>query len=246
MVDRGGRHLILTSRSGVTTGYQSLCLRKWVEMGVTVETPQIDLVSRENAEKFIMAQVPKKRRGIGRIFNSALVLRDEAFSKQTFQAFRDVRAPKTKVIEHLDELTRKYCPDLEFFVVFSSSACGRGNSGQTNYGWANSVMERICGKRVADGLHGLAIQWDVLGQVAEKLRLDLDTDSELAGTLPQNVDSCLQVLDMALQKNQAMVVSSIVAATKGQKTSERGGVHHMSKVFGELRESEVFCSQRRN
>ena len=36
MVDRGARHLILTSRSGVTSGYQSLCLRKWKQLGVTV------------------------------------------------------------------------------------------------------------------------------------------------------------------------------------------------------------------
>jgi fatty acid synthase len=29
---------------------------------------------------------------------------------------------------------------------------GRGNGGQSNYGFANSAMERICERRRADGL----------------------------------------------------------------------------------------------
>ena len=49
LIERGARHLVLTSRSGVTTGYQSLCLRKWKELGVTVETPTVDLSNRASA-----------------------------------------------------------------------------------------------------------------------------------------------------------------------------------------------------
>lgn len=51
------------------------------------------------------------------------------------------------------------------FVVFSSVSCGRGNAGQTNYGMANSIMERICEKRKADGFPALAIQWGAIGEV---------------------------------------------------------------------------------
>jgi hypothetical protein len=39
-------------------------------------------------------------------------------------------------------------------VVFSSITSGRGNVGQTNYGYANSVMERICEQRKKNGLPG--------------------------------------------------------------------------------------------
>ena len=233
MVDRGVRHLILTSRSGVTTGYQSLCLRKWAEMGVTVETPRIDLANRENAEEFI-AQVSSNHKVSG-VFNSALVLRDEVFQNQTVQAFEQVCAPKATVTVHLDELTRKYCPELEYFVVFSSSVCGRGNSSQTNYGWANSVMERICEMRVADGLHGLAIQWGCVGQVgfvAEKLHKSMGENFELFGTLPQNVDSCLEVLDVALQQKLPLVSSLIVALKGRKKNKTRGLLSRMSRVFG--------------
>lgn len=59
----------------------------------------------------------------------------------------------------LDEFSRKLAPQLKHFVVFSSVSCGRGNAGQTNYGMANSVMERIIEKRHRDGLPAKAVQW---------------------------------------------------------------------------------------
>lgn len=56
---------------------------------------------------------------------------------------------------NLDLATREVCKDsLDWFVVFSSVSCGRGNAGQSNYGLANSVMERICEQRNRDGFPG--------------------------------------------------------------------------------------------
>lgn len=51
-------------------------------------------------------------------------------------------------------------------MVFSSVSCGRGNAGQTNYGMANSVMERICERRRSLGYPALAIQWGAIGDVS--------------------------------------------------------------------------------
>lgn len=51
-------------------------------------------------------------------------------------------------------VTREACPELDYFVVFSSVSSGRGNAGQSNYGFANSAMERICEKRRHEGLPG--------------------------------------------------------------------------------------------
>lgn len=50
-------------------------------------------------------------------------------------------------------------------MVFSSVSCGFGNLGQTNYGMANSVMERICEKRKSENLPGTAIQWGPMADV---------------------------------------------------------------------------------
>ena len=74
---------------------------------------------------------------------------------QTPDTFLSVCGPKVQGTIHLDEVTRSVCnKTLDWFVVFSSISSGQGNVGQTNYGYANSVMERICEKRDADGLLG--------------------------------------------------------------------------------------------
>lgn len=56
-------------------------------------------------------------------------------------------------------------------MSFSSFSCGLGNPGQTNYGMANSVMERICEKRKEDGFPALVIQWGPIGDVSLNSKL---------------------------------------------------------------------------
>lgn len=65
--------------------------------------------------------------------------------------------PKVTGTKNLDIISRKLCPALDHFVVFSSVSCGRGNAGQSNYGFANSVMERICESRQAAGVPAVVI-----------------------------------------------------------------------------------------
>lgn len=73
---------------------------------------------------------------------------------QTVDNFRAVCDPKANGTHHLDQVSRKMCPQLDWFVAFSSFSCGRGNAGQANYGYGNSVMERICETRRKEGLPG--------------------------------------------------------------------------------------------
>lgn len=83
-------------------------------------------------------------------------MRDAFLENQTPQDFEIVSKPKVTGTKNLDVVTRKSCPELDHFVVFSSVSCGRGNAGQTNYGFANSVMERICEARQEAGVPGVS------------------------------------------------------------------------------------------
>ena len=91
--------------------------------------------------------------------NFIKVLKDGLFENLSAEAFETVSVPKVKGTCNLDQVTRELCADtLDWFVVFSSVSCGRGNAGQTNYGFANSTMERICEKRRHDNLPGMGIK----------------------------------------------------------------------------------------
>lgn len=92
------------------------------------------------------------------------VLSDKMFMNQTAKDFRITAEPKVQGTLHLDELSRKLCPELEYFVVYSSVAC-LGAPGQSNYAMANSAIERICELRRADQLPALAIELGPVGNV---------------------------------------------------------------------------------
>lgn len=162
---------------------------------------------------------------IGGIFNLAVALRDGIFNNQTVQMFEESLAPKAKATEYLDKYSRELCPSLKYFVIFSSVSCGRGNAGQSNYGMANSVMEKICEKRHRDGLPAKAIQFGAIGDVGLLAALqENNMDMEISGTLPQRITSCLEVLDTLLTYDNEPIVASMVVAEKHFDESKKGNV----------------------
>lgn len=211
LVLRGAQKLVLTSRSGIRTGYQAKQVREWRRQGVQVLVSTSNASSLDGARSLIAeaAQLGP----VGGVFNLAMVLRDAMLENQTPELFQDVNKPKYSGTLHLDRVTREACPELDYFVAFSSVSCGRGNAGQTNYGFANSTMERICERRKHDGLPGLAVQWGSIGDVGVVLETMGGNDSVIGGTRPQRIASCLEVLDVFLSQPHP-VLSSFVLAEK--------------------------------
>uniref|UniRef100_A0A336MQ27 Fatty acid synthase n=1 Tax=Culicoides sonorensis TaxID=179676 RepID=A0A336MQ27_CULSO len=209
MVVRGARNLVLTSRSGVKTGYQSLMIRRWRDRGVTVQIDTNDVTSLEGAKNLLKAA--NKLATVGGIINLAAVLRDGLLDDQSEADFKTVCRPKVDGTKNLDQASREFCPDLDYFICFSSVSCGRGNIGQTNYGLANSAMERICEHRQASGLPATAIQWGAIGDVGLVLENLGGNDTVVGGTLPQRMFSCLETIDMFMQQPHAVLASMVVA-----------------------------------
>ena len=86
------------------------------------------------------------------------MLKDSLLENQTEKMFQAVCEPKVTGTINLDLVTRKLCKEtLDWFVVFSSISSGYGNAGQSNYGFANSSMERIIEQRRNDGYPGLSL-----------------------------------------------------------------------------------------
>ena len=218
LVERGARNLVLLSRSGIRTGYQLkklTYLRTFFDAQISIS--KLNIVNSKECEELIA----KNSLPIGGVFHLAAVLQDGLFENLTVDQFNEVVDIKYNGTKYLDEFTRKYSSKtLDYFVVFSSISCGRGNAGQTNYGYANSTMERICEQRQQDGLPGLAIQWGAIGDVGMVIENLGSNDTVVGGTLPQRMVSCLETIDYFLQQTRNVpVVSSYVLAEKVQKSS---------------------------
>nr|XP_022904132.1 fatty acid synthase isoform X2 [Onthophagus taurus] len=209
LILRGATKIVLTSRSGIKTGYQSLCIRRWKDLGVNVLISTADATTEQGANKLLGEA--SSLGPIGGIFNLAAVLRDAMMENQTEADFKTVTKPKVDGTKYLDIVSRTLAPELDYFVCFSSVSCGRGNAGQANYGLANSVMERICENRHNCGLPALAIQWGAIGDVGLILETMGGNDTEVGGTLPQRMSSCLQTMDVFLQQPNAVVASMVLA-----------------------------------
>lgn len=231
LVLRGAQKLVLTSRSGIRTGYQA----KQVH-GLRLQGVQL-LVSTSNASSLDGARAliaeATQLGPVGGVFNLAMVLRDAMFENQTPEFFQDVNKPKYSGTLNLDRVTREACPELDYFVVFSSLSCGRGNMGQTNYGFANSTMERICEKRQQDNLPGLAVQWGAIGDVGIILESMGTNETVVGGTLPQRIVSCLEVLDRFLNQPYP-VLSSYVLAEKAAGRSDSSGQRDLLKAVAHI------------
>lgn len=225
LVLRGCRKLILSSSRGITKKYQGFRIKLWQSYGVKVQVSKSDITSRAGCQNLIYDAI--KLGAVGGIFNLAVQLRDSILENQNVSTFMECMAPKAVATKYLDEISRAKCPLLQYFVVFSSVSCGRGNAGQSNYGMANSVMERIMEHRHKDGLPAKAIQWGAIGEVGIVADMQEDKlDMEIGGTLQQRISSCLEELDTLMIVNEP-IVSSMVVAEKRFKGSGKGGVIEM-------------------
>ncbi|XP_044739892.1 fatty acid synthase-like [Chrysoperla carnea] len=213
LIQRGCKNLILSSRQGLKKGYQSIRVQKWRSAGINVQISTSNISTKQGCTEIL--KFANKFGPVDGIYNLAVLLRDALFENQTIENFQISFGGKALGTKYLDEVSRTLCPDLRHFVVFSSVSCGRGNAGQTNYGMANSVMERICEERHARGYPALAIQWGAIGEVGLVADMqDNDAILEIGGTLQQSLHSCFDAMDIFLAQKSPVVASMVVAEKK--------------------------------
>ncbi|XP_063706400.1 fatty acid synthase-like [Culicoides brevitarsis] len=211
LVMRGCRKLVLSSSRGITKPYQCYRISLWRSYGVQVVISTADITTMNGATELL--EEATRLAQVGGIFNLAVQLKDATFENQSVTQFRESMAPKAFATIFLDEISRVLCPKLHLFVVFSSVSCGRGNAGQSNYGMANSVMERVMEQRKFRGFPAKAIQWGAIGEVGLVADMQNDKNLEMAigGTLPQRTASWLEELDKLLTCPDPIVASMVVA-----------------------------------
>ncbi|XP_055905959.1 fatty acid synthase-like [Eupeodes corollae] len=220
MILRGARKIVISSTRGISNGYQPHRMQVWKSYGCEIRISTANIATRPGCEALLKGALSLGP--IGGIFNLAVVLKDEIFESQSVEMFKESLGPKAMATKYLDELSRRMCPQLQHFLVFSSVSCGRGNIGQTNYGMANSIMERIVEDRVKNGLPGKAIQWGAVGEVGLVAVMAEDKiDLEIGGTLQQRISSCLQELDVLLSCPDPIVASMVVAEKRLGQAGEQ-------------------------
>ncbi len=155
MVARGATHLVLTGRR-MEDEALSLRLAQLRASGGRVEYRPCDVADAGGVDRLIerLREDGAKLRGI---MHAAGAIDDAPLQDQTVERFERVLGPKARAVEHLRRATAE-C-ELDFFVLFSSTAALLGTAGQANYAAANAMMDAQAQAMRSLGIRALSVQW---------------------------------------------------------------------------------------
>lgn len=149
LVDRGAKKLVLVSKNGINYGFQSLFIRRWKDKNVQAHIVNYDTTMPEGAESLL--KEANKLGPVAGIFQLEAVLHDVSSSDLNSSDFHAAYNQKAASTINLDIKSRQFCPQLQYFFIWSSTASGHGIAGQSNYGYSDAVLTRISETRQANG-----------------------------------------------------------------------------------------------
>uniref|UniRef100_A0A665X7T0 Mycolipanoate synthase-like n=1 Tax=Echeneis naucrates TaxID=173247 RepID=A0A665X7T0_ECHNA len=158
---RGGRHIVILSRSKPTPDVQQEIHNIEKQCGNSIISMECDISASEQVHSVISA-IGQKFPGcpVRGVFHSAVVLHDGLIETLNRSLYEKVLKPKVNGALNLHHATR-HCP-LDYFVCYSSISAFLGNASQTNYAAANTFLDMFCQYRRKLGLPGQSISWGAL------------------------------------------------------------------------------------
>jgi NAD(P)-dependent dehydrogenase (short-subunit alcohol dehydrogenase family)/acyl carrier protein len=159
LVERGARHLVLTSRTGSVSETAATAIADMEAAGATVAVRATD-VTDPMSVKALLSEIDATMPPLRGVLHTAMVIDDALFRNLDGRRIEAVMAPKIAGASVLDEATRTY--DLDLFVMYSSATTLIGNPGQSAYVAANAFLEGLARARHAAGLPALAVAWGAI------------------------------------------------------------------------------------
>ncbi|PYI12619.1 polyketide synthase [Aspergillus sclerotiicarbonarius CBS 121057] len=166
MMERGCRHFVFVSRSGMTRSKAAETVR-WIERaGALVQVFQAD-AGNETDMRAIVARVTKEH-PIRGVVHAAMMLQDGILQGMTAAQHNTAVTAKLRIAQVLHSVLSS--APLDFFVMTSSISAVLGTPGQTNYNAGNSFLDGFATYRRTLGLPACSLALPMIldiGVVAE-------------------------------------------------------------------------------
>jgi len=155
MASQGACHLTLMSRRGASRDGQKM-IDGLASRGINVVAISAD-VSQEDDVQRVLGDIKDQMPPLRGIVHLAGIFDDRVLSRQDWERFERVFAPKISGGWLLHTLTQSI--PLDFFVIFSSAASFLAPVGLSNYAAANAFLDTLAHYRRRRGLPALCINW---------------------------------------------------------------------------------------
>jgi len=230
LVKRGARNLVLMGRRGVDFEAQA-AVRALEDQGVRVLALRCDVSDRE-ALREALETVSRAMPPLRGIVHAAGVLEDHTLLELDASAFERVMAPKVAGARNLYALTRE--SDLQFLILFSSSATVFGSAGQANYVSANSFLDAFAGYCRAHGRPATAIAWGPWSGSGMSASLASQHAARMTslGFMPLAPEQALDALDR-VEREGGGALAAIVRVDWPKHAAQAG---HDGPLFDALRQ----------
>jgi acyl transferase domain-containing protein/acyl carrier protein len=152
LVDRGARHLVVTSRSGSLPE----SLKPLRALGADLRIERVD-ASNASAMSALIRSVESAGHPLRGIFHLAGVMQYESLENTSASVLAELMRPKTRGAWVLHEITQGM--KLDFFVLFSSISSMLGGREMGAYAAANAFLDSLADYRRSAGLPALTVNW---------------------------------------------------------------------------------------
>ena len=170
MATGGVRHLVLMNRTPLppreewskatkqtVIGQRIAAIRALEMEGVAVHAAAVDVSDETQLHNFLDRHSAEGRPPIRGVVHAAGSFDNHLAGALSHSAFDAVLGPKLRGAQLLDRLL----PDLDLFVLFSSTGAFLAQPGQANYAAANAGLDALAHDRRARGLPAVSIEWGV-------------------------------------------------------------------------------------
>ncbi|KAF3928708.1 hypothetical protein AA313_de0204635 [Arthrobotrys entomopaga] len=210
MVKQGAKNLILLSRNAKKQENQSI-VSEFSKYGARVLLRSCDVADKASLEKIVndcRADMP-----IRGVIQAAVILQDSMFVNMTHEQWQNAVRPKVEGTSNLNDLFQS--PDLDFFIILSSTTAILGNSGQANYTAAGTYQDALALKRVQNGLLAVSINIGSVPSVGVAARANVGARLEKAGYQTQDIPEILRLLEISISNpHQAQITTGIMPWTQ--------------------------------
>ena len=188
----GARHLVLTSRSSVTSEGQRERLEALRARGVTCHTPRADAADADAMQR-LLEELRAHHPPLKGILHAAGVIAEEPTAQPDAARIAAVLGAKAAGAWVLHTLTEDM--PLDLFILFSSASALLGLRGHAEYAGANAFLDALAAHRRARGLPALGITWgDWAGAGMAAGAGDGLAETGLGALLPAQARQALQCL----------------------------------------------------